>query len=304
MKYALICLALLLGFCLSSQAQFHQKTQNGVRQMNNKMNTVPMGIGNRGVKTTNRVSGVIVSREAIERAKLVGAKVGVNWEGIDIREAKIYGRTIDHPDGTYTEERRDDNPENQVSRNLVIQETKSKNGTVVLLRRSITLNQYGQPEEVMIHDGAGNYKYRGVFVYDSVGRISNELLYDAKGTALRRTIQDYDMQGNPEPLKTVDYVKNVPKDLQLVVTRIDPLIQEVESEAKRQGLLQNRKGSNSKANKPSPRLSSKGRQSTRPPTPRAQTVSAQPLAPQPVSEASSPPAEPKKRRGLFGRFKK
>ena len=70
------------------------------------------------------------------------------------------------------------------------------------------LNPIGNPTEVMIHDGAGRYKYRGVFVYDNMGRISDELLFDSKGNPLRRTVQEYDLQGNPKPLKSWDYSPN------------------------------------------------------------------------------------------------
>ena len=297
MKHVFICSAILalLSLTIPAEAQFHAASngQKGVRQMNQTYNATTMGISNRGVRTGggSKINGVIVSDYAKDQASKVGAKVGVNWAGMPIKEAEFWGRSIDHPDGSFTETIRDDDPENKTANNLVIQKTKSKNGTL-LLKRSIMLNQMGNPAEVMIHDGAGRYKYRGVFVYDNMGRISDELLYDAKGNPLRRTVQEYDLQGIPKPLKTLDYSPNIPKDLQLVVGEDDPEIQKqirelermAREQEKRPGLF-NRKN-RSQAGQPSPPV-------------QAQPAAVSTPVVQPPADVPAP-----KKRGFFGRFKK
>ena len=82
-----------------------------------------------------------------------------------------------------------------------------------------TLDERGYPYEVMIYDGRDTFKYRGVLAYDGSGRFKEEQLYDPKGTLIRRKIQEYTQQGQRLPLKSVDYVANVPEDLKLVITR-------------------------------------------------------------------------------------
>jgi len=126
----------------------------------------------------------------------------------------IWGRAIHHSDGTFTESKQD------LVTNTLEQITKSKNG-VRLQRRMIMLDDLGRPAEVLIYDGREQFKYRGLQVYDGLGRFTEEQLYDSQGTLIRRKIQEYDPVGQKLPLRSVDYVANVPEDLKLVITRDD-----------------------------------------------------------------------------------
>lgn len=127
---------------------------------------------------------------------------------------ETWARSIVHSDGSYTESKQD------FEQNFLEQTTKSKNG-VKLQKRMITLDEKGYPSEVMIYDGRDNFKYRGVVVYDTLGRFEEEQLYDSKGTLIRRKVQEYSPNGSPEPVRSVDYVANVPEDLKLVITEDD-----------------------------------------------------------------------------------
>lgn len=124
----------------------------------------------------------------------------------------IWGRAIHHSNGTYTESRQD------VRTNTLEQITKSKNGTR-LQRRMIVLNEQGRPSEVMIYDGRDQFKYRGKQVYDPLGRFAEEQIYDTAGTLIRRKVQEYNSQGQMLPMRSWDYVANVPEDLKLVITQ-------------------------------------------------------------------------------------
>lgn len=126
----------------------------------------------------------------------------------------IWGRAIYHSDESYTESKQD------LETNTLTQVTKSKNG-VRLQTRMVTLDENGRPSEVLIYDGREQFKYRGLQIYDTLGRFSEEQLYDAKGTLIRRKIQEYDPRGGKLPVRSVDYVANVPADLKLVITRED-----------------------------------------------------------------------------------
>jgi hypothetical protein len=126
----------------------------------------------------------------------------------------IWGRAIHHSDGSFTESKQD------METNTLTQETKSKNG-VRLQTRRVMLDELGRPGEVLIYDGRDQFKYRGMQVYDTFGRFSEEQLYDAKGTLIRRKVQEYNPRGEKLPLRSWDYVANVPDDLKLVITRED-----------------------------------------------------------------------------------
>lgn len=128
------------------------------------------------------------------------------------REIEVWARRIQHSDGTYTESTEDQR------NNSLEQVTKSENGTT-LKRRTIRLDRYGRPAEVLIRDGRGDFKYRGVLVYDQMGRFSEEQLFDAEGTLIRRKVQEYTANGLKKPLRAWDYIENVPADLKLVITR-------------------------------------------------------------------------------------
>lgn len=222
---------------ITGEAQYHQKGADGstsVRRMNNPYSGGPgsysPGITNRGIRSSN-VGAVVLTPDAIQKAKAAGVKsIGINT--IPLKDADVWGRAENHPDGTYTETIFDDNPENKQYQNLVVQKTRKKSlsgDDPIFLTRKISLNQLGQPAEVRIFEGdgsSGRYKYHGKFIYDSRGRLIEQQLRDSQGKPLRRVIQDYAPDGTPLPLKTVDYASTFPSDLQLVVSRDNPEILE------------------------------------------------------------------------------
>ncbi|MDF1811563.1 MAG: hypothetical protein P1V20_05100, partial [Verrucomicrobiales bacterium] len=178
-----------------------------------------------------------------------GNHVKIDFSTMSFKDPDVWGRAENHTDGTYTETIFD--YENKQADNLVVQETRRKSMTgddPLLLTRKIILNQMGAPEEVMIFDGSGRYKYHGKFIYDSMGRMVEEQLRDASGQPLRRTVQEYTATGEHLPLKTWDYVSSVPSDLRLVVTNSEEMYRDQLQEMNRQledaegkGLFANRK---------------------------------------------------------------
>tara|TARA_R110000850_G_scaffold239282_3_gene364102 strand:+ start:411 stop:1271 length:861 start_codon:yes stop_codon:yes gene_type:complete len=124
----------------------------------------------------------------------------------------VWGRAIHHSDGSYTESHQDNVD------SFLEQTTFSKNGTEIR-KRSINLDEHGRPSEIMIYDGRGAFKYRGQQIYDQSGRFAEEQIFDAEDTLIRRKVQEYTAQGMRLPLRSWDYAENIPKDLQLVITR-------------------------------------------------------------------------------------
>lgn len=248
----LLCLLFLLIAPSSVWAQFHESTSTGktqIRRMNNPFNGTGQqsrapGAGNRVIEGT---SAFIMPTE-VNRAE-AGNHVRIKFKKKMPKATDVWGRAENHPDGTYTETISD--IKDKQSDNLIIQHTRKKSmigESPIILIRKITLNHLGQPDEVMIYDGSNNYKYHGQFVYDSMGRLIEEQLRSANGVPLRRTVQKYSPTGDYLPLETYDYVKNIPKDLQLVITSTDPLEQQkleelnaMYGQAKRQGLFAGRK---------------------------------------------------------------
>lgn len=125
----------------------------------------------------------------------------------------VWGRGIHHADGSFTESKQD-------TKTKTLEQITKKNN-VTLQRRMIMLDQYGRPTEVMIYDGRGTFKYRGVQVYDAFGRFAEEQIYDPSGKLIRRKVQGYTPQGSKMPVRSWDYVDNIPADLKLVITRDD-----------------------------------------------------------------------------------
>ena len=127
---------------------------------------------------------------------------------------EVWAKSIHHTDGTFTESKSDSES------NSLQQLTKSKDG-VVLQRREVNLNDLGQPAEVLVYDGRGQLKFRGVLSYDAAGRFREEALYTPQNVVVRRKIQEYTSDGRMIPLKVVDYSKNgfVPEGMALVVTK-------------------------------------------------------------------------------------
>ncbi|MEM6916181.1 MAG: hypothetical protein AAF491_06395, partial [Verrucomicrobiota bacterium] len=136
--------------------------------------------------------------------------------------ADVWGRSIVHSNGTYTESKQD------LKSKTLEQETFSKNG-VTLQKRMIMLDRAGRPAEVMIYDGNERFKYRGVLLYDPLGRFAEEQVYDPEGTLIRRKVQEYTPQGLKAPLRSWDYVENIPADLQLVISE-EPVRERQQSE--------------------------------------------------------------------------
>ncbi|MDF1752235.1 MAG: hypothetical protein P1U89_05590 [Verrucomicrobiales bacterium] len=241
----------ILGFLalpFTVQAQFHQPGQTAPRQMNSMVN------GNSGFNGSNLANRQIRSETAYVTPTQIssqnaGSHVKIKFKKKMPKETSIWGRAENHSDGTYTETISD--IEHVQADNLVIQHTKKKSLTgddPIVLERKITLNPSGNPDEVMIYDGRGSYKYRGKFVYDNFGRVIEQRLWSSSGAPLRKVVQKYDHQGEPLPLETYDYSKNIPADLQLVVTQTDPLeqqkLEEINSlyqQAQGKGLFANRK---------------------------------------------------------------
>lgn len=232
----------------AAQAQFHQQgkttgsaaiNQQAVQQARMQSSASHSRVGVASSQAGAAYSGgdMILpdgKREALKDWNpRIGQMVGKN--------AEIWGRAIHHSDGTFTESKQDN------LSNTLEQETKSKNG-VTLRRRMIMLDQAGRPAEVMIYDGNDQFKYRGVLLYDVLGRFSEEQVYDPQGTLIRRKVQEYTPQGLKLPLRAWDYVENVPTDLRLVISE-DPVPEERqagrgETEAKR-GLFGQPKGQSS-----------------------------------------------------------
>ncbi|MEM9280511.1 MAG: hypothetical protein AAGA96_01670 [Verrucomicrobiota bacterium] len=218
MKYFLVAALASSSMTLGGMAQFHSKTQEGHVAVNQHaidsaqahydamMKSQASGTNNSTSVGHNPLSSIIVSDAQRE---LYGASMSQQKDML----ITVWGRAIHHPDGRFTESKQDE------STNTLEQLTKSKNGTL-LQRRMVNLDQKtGRPEEVLIYDGRGTFKYRGIQVYDRFGRFSEEQLYDAKGTLIRRKVQEYAPDGSRMPLRSWDYVANVPKDLQLIITR-------------------------------------------------------------------------------------
>jgi hypothetical protein len=232
MKYffTLIVLLICQGFALG---QFHEKEgssgQVGMRQMNNPYSGT--GVPSMSGGVPNISQRVIPSTPAyVMPTKLSSEKTGshvkIAFQPRSMnKEVKSWGRAENHPDGTYTETIFDDRKENEKLENLVIQKTKRKSLTdkedILVQTRQISLNGNGLPDEVLILDASGKPTYRGKFIYDPMGRILEEQLRSFDGTPLRRIVQKYSPTNEPLPLETYDYVKNLPKDLKLIVTPAD-----------------------------------------------------------------------------------
>ncbi len=219
----------------------------------------------------NDNSMIIVTDEQRAEFQLNNLRMG---EQKDLQVHHL-ARSIRHSDESFTQ------TNIEIGANFATQETKSKNG-VLLLKRDISFDARGNPKEVLMYDGYKKFKYRGVLFYDQLGRFTEEQLFDAKGEALRRKIQEYDTKGQKLRLRTYDYVKNLPKDLRLVVTR--------ESER------QDREQAQPNQNKPE----RKGLFARKDKKPKPQPGEQQAVINQ--NQASVPPAQTKKKVSLLNRL--
>ncbi|MEO0416173.1 MAG: hypothetical protein AAF226_14595 [Verrucomicrobiota bacterium] len=289
---ALVFIFTFSCIAVSTHAQFHQE-KNGTKQRSETSMTNAVS-----TQTGNQNNGFRGDTEKITH----GLR---SW---DINNPDSWGSAVFHNNGNFTETISDLQTKKQVENNSVVQVTRSKTGTPLLYRR--ILFKDGRAREVMIHQALrasqanalpnpGKLKYRGELVYDSQGRMIEEQLYAADGTALRRNIQEYSPAGKKLHLKTVDYVKNVPKDLQLIVTE--------EGEQAARAAQAQQEAQQAAANQPARTgLFNRARANTASPAPAVPT--ARPVAPPSAMSGSSPstaPAPEPKRKGAFGKiFKK
>lgn len=202
----------------SSFGQFHTKEQKGapatvnnqaVNQAQQQAISFNADINEAGA---SYAGGEMVLSEG-QRTQL--ARYNPRLGKMQGRQIEVWARRIEHSDGTYTESIESNEKEQS---NSIEQITKSANGTT-LQKRLVRLDRYKRPAEVLIRDGRGTFKYRGVMVYDQRGRFAEEQLFDANGTLIRRKVQEYTSDGFPKPVRSWDYVANVPEDLKLVITR-------------------------------------------------------------------------------------
>jgi hypothetical protein len=196
------------------QAQFHAKTQTGQTGVNqqavNSAQQQAAAMSGSAAGLGGGVGGGDMILPEGQRNAL--SQYGVKLSQMTGKTVDIWGRAIHHSDGSFTESKQD------MLTNTLTQETKSKNGTR-LQRRIISLDEVGRPSEAMIYDGRDQFRYRGLQLYDQLGRFSEEQIYDAKGTLIRRKVQEYSPRGEKLPVRSWDYVANVPEDLKLIITR-------------------------------------------------------------------------------------
>lgn len=207
------------------RAQFHNPKADGGATLNAgavraaQMQGAQAGMARAGAA---RGGGEVIAGNGLSGGDMIlppGAREAFRDNNVHLgvmegKPVSIWGRAIYHSDESFTESKQD------AVTSTLTQETKSKNG-VTLQRRMITLDAMGRPAEVMIYDGRGQFKYRGLQIYDGLGRFAEEQLYDAKGTLIRRKVQGYDPRGAKLPVRSWDYVANVPPDLKLVITQED-----------------------------------------------------------------------------------
>jgi hypothetical protein len=209
--------AVLLATTLTTglHAQFHAKTETGQTGVNQQaVNSAQQHAAAMSGPGAAGMGGGLGGGDMIlpEGQRQALSQYGVKLSQMAGKAVDIWGRAIHHSDESYTESKQD------MLTNTLTQETKSKNGTR-LQRRIISLDEMGRPSEAMIYDGRDQFKYRGLQLYDQLGRFSEEQIYDAKGTLIRRKVQEYSPRGEKLPVRSWDYVANVPEDLKLIITR-------------------------------------------------------------------------------------
>ena len=115
----------------------------------------------------------------------------------------INARTVYHTDGTRTESIRD--PSLHEQREF----TYDKN-SVMISKKIFLLNEKGQTVQGNIYDGRDVLKARAQFLFDELGRMSEERLSTLQGEVYQRIMFSYDAQGNELPPKSQTYNVQAP----------------------------------------------------------------------------------------------
>lgn len=182
---ALTGLTISLMLTSNTQAQFHQKGASG--------------------NTTQRPSSTNVDTR------------GWKYGEMDARDPAVWGRSIFHPNGNFTESKLDE-AQHTLQQHTYRQKNKDSDKSILVQKRLIRLNAAGRPKEVLIYDTNGRLTNRGTLFYDSVGRLIEERLFDTNNQLVRRKIQTYAASGQKMPLRTFNYGKGLAGDLELLIT--------------------------------------------------------------------------------------
>lgn len=119
-------------------------------------------------------------------------------------QATNTAKKVLHMDGTVTEAVSD------MSKGELRESTFDSRG-VLLSKRVVLLNEHGLPVQGVIYSGRDELVGKVEFAYDDLGRLKEEISFNAQGQVFRRKIQLYDKGGKPLPTKIVDYSANAPK---------------------------------------------------------------------------------------------
>lgn len=181
--------AIVLGISMmatsNTQAQFHKR-------------------GTRGTTTQNPPPSNVDTR---------------NWSygKMDARDPAVWGRSIFHPNGNYTESKLDE-AQRTLQQLTYREKDQDQDKPILLQKRLIKLNAAGRPTEVLIYDSSGRLTNRGAIFYDQLGRLTEERLFDTNNQLVRRKIQTYLESGQKMPLRTFNYGKGLADDLDLLIT--------------------------------------------------------------------------------------
>lgn len=184
--FASLALTISLMAASNTQAQFHQKGAKG----NTRQQTPPSNVDMRGWK----------------------------YGEMDARDPAVWGRSILHPNGNYTESKLDE-AQRTLQQHTYRKKIKDSDKSILLQKRLIRLNAAGRPTEVLIYNTTGRLTNRGTLFYDSVGRMVEERLFDTSNRMVRRKIQTYAANGQKMPLRTFTYGKGLADDVDLLITR-------------------------------------------------------------------------------------
>ncbi len=198
---ALALMSLIISLMLTSntQAQFHQKGASG--------------------NTTQRPTSSNVDTR------------GWKYGEMDARDPAVWGRSIFHPNGNFTESKLDE-AQHTLQQHTYRKKNKDSDKSILVQKRLIRLNAAGRPKEVLIYDSNGRLTNRGTLFYDTVGRLIEERLFNTNNQLVRRKIQTYQASGQKMPLRTFNYGKGLADDLDLLIT--PETVQKERSAAKEQ----------------------------------------------------------------------